>query len=211
MASLVKEVMTTNVVSLRKHAQFKDIVHVMRAREFSAFPVLDDDDKVIGVVSEDDLLVKTGYDGCEPVASFLMRHGDRTKAIGLTAAQLMSRPPVTIGPDASIAQAARKMHAKHVKRLPVVVQDGRLAGIVSRSDLLGVYDRPDWEIRDEIMTRVIGEEFLLDGRAFTVTVADGVVTLRGPVDSEPVALSLLAAVRHVAGVVAVKEQLSYRR
>ena len=103
------------------------------------------------------------------------------------------------------------MHAKHVKRLPVVSKDGRLVGIVSRTDLLGVYDRPDSQIRNEIMTQLIDNEFLLDSRAFTVTVTAGVVSLRGPVDREPVGLSLLDAVRRVDGVVAVRDRLSYQR
>jgi CBS domain-containing protein len=209
MGTVVRDVMTTDVVSLRKHAEFKDIVRVMRAGQFSAFPVLDNDDRVVGVVSEDDLLVKGGYDGSEPVNYFLMRRSDRTKAAGLTAAELMTRPAITIGPEASLAEAARTMHAKHVKRLPVVTKEGRLAGIVSRTDVLGVYDRPDAEIRDEIMMQVIGEQFLLDRRAFTVTVTGGVVTLRGPVDSEDVGVSLLAAVRNVDGVIAVHEKVSY--
>jgi CBS domain-containing protein len=209
MTSQVRDVMTTNVISLRKHAQFKEILRVMRAHQFSAFPVLDSGDRVIGVVSEDDLLVKTGYDDGEPVAGFLMRRTDKAKAGALTAAELMTRPAITIGPDASVAEAARTMHAKHVKRLPVVSHDGRLVGVVSRVDLLGVYDRPDSEIRDEIMTQVIGDGFLLDTRAFTVTVDAGVVTVRGQVDSEPVGLSLLDAIRHVDGVVGIREKLSY--
>ncbi len=90
-------------------------------------------------------------------------------------------------------------------------EDGRLAGIVSRIDLLGVYDRPDSQIRDEIVTQLIENEFLLDSRAFTVTVTAGVVTLRGPVDREPVAHSLLDGVWRVDGVVAVRDRLSYPR
>ncbi len=211
MTSRVGDVMTRNVISLRKQAQFKDILQVMRERKFSAFPVLDDSDKVVGVVSEDDLLVKEGYRSSEPVAGYLMRRGDKAKAGALTAAELMSRPAVTISPDVSVAEAARTMHAKHVKRLPVVTDDGRLVGIVSRADLLGVYDRPDSQITEEIVTKLIGTEFLLDSRAFTVTVAAGVVTLRGPVDREPVALSLLDAVRGIDGVVAVRDRLSYPR
>jgi CBS domain-containing protein len=207
--SLVRDVMTTNVISVRKHAQFKDILRVMRAHQFSAFPVLDNADRVIGVVSEDDLLVKTGYDGSEPVAGFLMRRADKVKAAALTAGELMTRRAIAIGPDASVAEAARTMHAKHVKRLPVVSHDGRLVGVVSRTDLLGVYDRPDSEIRDEIVTQVIGDQFLLDGRAFTVTVEAGVVTLRGRVESELVGLSLLDSVRHVDGVIGIRETLSY--
>jgi osmotically-inducible protein OsmY len=70
-------------------------------------------------------------------------------------------------------------------------------------------ERPDSEIRNEIMTKLIDNEFLLDSRAFTVTVTAGVVTLRGAVDREPVGLSLLDAVRHVDGVVAVRDRLSY--
>ncbi len=211
MTSRVADVMTRDVVSLRKDAQFKDIIQVMREREFSAFPVLDTSDKVIGVVSEDDLLVREGYRSYEPVAGFLMRHADKARADGLAAGQLMTRPAITIGPRASVAEAARIMHAKHVKRLPVVSKDGRLVGIVSRTDLLGVYDRPDSQIRNEIMTQLIDNEFLLDSRAFTVTVTAGVVSLRGPVDREPVGLSLLDAVRRVDGVVAVRDRLSYQR
>lgn len=209
MTSQVGHVMTRNVVSLRKHAQFKEIVQVMRERRFSAFPVLDTGDKVVGVVSEDDLLVKEGYRGSEPVAGFLLRHADKARASGLTAAELMTRPAVTISPQASVAEAARTMHAKHVKRLPVVSEEGRLVGIVSRTDLLGVYDRPDSQIRNEIMSQLIDNEFLLDSRAFTVTVTLGVATVCGPIDRQPVALSLLDAIRRVDGVVAVRDRLSY--
>ena len=207
----VGDVMTRNVVAVRKDAQFKDIVQVMRARRFSAFPVLDDDSHVIGVVSEDDLLVRLAM--AEPVAGlrFVSGHADRAKATGLTAAELMSKPAITIRADAAIADAARTMHAKHLKRLPVVTSDGRLVGVVSRVDLLGEYDRPDSDIRTEVIKRVIESEFLLDRFAFTVTVESGIVTLAGPVDSEDVAVSLLAEVRRVVGVVAVRDRLRYPR
>jgi CBS domain-containing protein len=210
--STVEDVMTRNVVSLRKHAQYKEIVLVMRDRRFSAFPVLDEHDNVVGVVSEDDLLVKEAYSAPGAGPGFLVRHRDKAKAAGLTAAELMTRPAITIGPDATVAAAARLMHEKHVKRLPVVDSStGRLAGIVSRVDLLGVYDRPDAEIGREILEQVIEAEFVLDRLAFEVTVTAGVVTLSGPVHSEPVALSLLATVRQVDGVVAVRDRLSYPR
>jgi CBS domain-containing protein len=212
MATLVEDVMTRNVVSLRKHAQYKEIVLVMRDRKFSAFPVLDEDDRVIGVVSEDDLLVKEAYGPQGGGTPFLAHRSDRAKAAALTAAELMSRPAITIGPEASVAEAARIMHARHVKRLPVVDHDGgRLVGVVSRVDLLGVYDRPDEVIRKEILEQVIEAEFVLDSLAFEVTVTGGVVTLTGWVHSEPVALGLLAAVRQLDGVVAVRDRLSYPR
>jgi CBS-domain-containing membrane protein len=207
MSSLVGEVMTRNVVSVREHAQFKDIVLVMRERGFSACPVLDADDAVVGVVSEDDLLVREAYAGQPP--GWLARRTNRAKATGLTARQLMTHPAISIRPDASVAEAARIMHAKHVKRLPVVTAHGNLVGIVSRVDLLGVYDRPDSEIEAEIRKRVIVDQFVLDALAFHVTVASGVVTISGSVDSQPVAVSLLAAIRQVDGVVAVRDRLSY--
>lgn len=205
----VGDVMTRNVVAVRKDARFKDIVHVMRARRFSAFPVLDDDNRVIGVVSEDDLLIRRA--SAEPGAGprFLLGHADRAKAAGLTAAELMTTPAITVRVDATVAEAARKMHAKHVKRLPVVTSDRRLVGVVSRVDLLGEYDRPDAEIRTEIIKRVIESEFVLESLAFTVTVESGVVTMAGPVERKDVAVSLLDEVRRVAGVVALRDRLSY--
>jgi len=209
MASLVSDVMTRNVVCVREGAEYKDIVQVMRRRGVSAFPVLDARDRVVGVVSEDDLLVKEGLLGAETHGT--LRHRDRAKAAALTAGKLMSRPAITIGPGATVADAARTMHSKHVKRLPVVTGASKLVGIVSRIDLLGVYDRPDEEIGGEIASKVIEGEFALDPLAFTVHVTRGVVTMSGPADTETIAHSLLLAVRQVAGVVAVRDRLSYRR
>lgn len=209
MATHVADVMTRQVISVRKSAEYKEILQVMRHERFSAFPVLDRNDRVVGVVSQDDLLVKEGYSDADQGPGFLAKRGDRARAAALTAAELMTRPAVTISPDATTAEAARIMHGKHLKRLPVVTAAGRLVGIVSRSDILGVFDRPDDDIRKEIETDVIATAFGLDSPAFTVTVAGGVVTLAGQIDREPVALSLLRAVRQVDGVVAIREKLRY--
>jgi CBS-domain-containing membrane protein len=209
MASLVSDVMTRNVVCVREDAEYKDMVQVMRRRGVSAFPVLDAHDRVVGVLSEDDLLVKEGLLGAEVHGA--LRHRDRAKAAALTAGKLMSHPAITMGPDATVAEAARTMHTRHVKRLPVVTGDGKIVGIVSRIDLLGVYDRPDEEIGGEIAKKVVEGQFALDPLAFTVDVTRGVVTMSGPADTEAVAHSLLLAVRRVDGVVAVRDRLSYRR
>lgn len=208
MSGTVGDVMTRDVVALRATARFKDILRIMRARMFSALPVLDSDGTVVGVVSEDDLLVREGYRGQE-LRPLRLRHADRAKAAGLNAADLMTRPAITVRPDATLAAAARTMHARHVKRLPVVSAEGRLVGIVSRTDLLSVYDRSDADIRDEIRKQVIGDAFVLDPLAFQVSVEDGVVALAGPTEDEQVAVSLLAAVRQVDGVVAVRDRLRY--
>jgi CBS domain-containing protein len=211
MTCTVGELMTRNVVAVRKDARFKDIVQVMRARRFSAFPVLDDDNQVVGVVSEDDLLLREGLRSPGSRRRVPRCPADRTKADGLTAAQLMTAPAITIRPEAAVAEAARIMHTRHVKRLPVVTETGRLVGVVSRLDLLGVYDRPDADIRSEILKQVIESEFVLDSLAFTVTVDAGVVTVAGPVENADVALSLLEQIGRVVGVVTVRDRLSYPR
>jgi CBS-domain-containing membrane protein len=205
----VKDVMTSNVVAVREYAEYKEIIAVMRRRHVSAFPVLDDQDRVVGVVSEADLLVKEAY-ADRPRGSprgLLPRH-DRAKAAALTAGQLMTSPPVTVAPEATVAEAAQVMYGRRVKRLPVVDAAGRLAGIVSRVDLLRVYDRPDEEIRVEIVSQVIEHKFCLDPCAFEVTVASGVVTIAGRAESLSAAENLLDAVWDVAGVVDVRDRLS---
>jgi len=204
----VSDVMTRNVVSLREHAEFKEIVQVMRARRFSAYPVLDDGDRVVGVVSEDDLLVKQAYGGSDAPPSFLIRHADKARAAALTAAELMTSPAITISPGAPVSDAARKMHARHVKRLPVVRDDGRLVGIVSRIDLLSEYDRPDDDISDEVFSVLAGGDYG-SWLAYAVTVDSGVVTIHGPVPGEKAALRLLESIRAITGVVGVRDRLDY--
>jgi CBS domain-containing protein len=210
MAASVKDVMTRNVVELRKNTEYKEIVSVMRRRHISAFPVLDDHDHVVGVVSEADLLLKQAYQD-RPSGSprSLLRRRDRAKAAALTAAHLMTSPAVTIVPEATVAEAAQVMHGRKLKRLPVVDSAGRLVGIVSRVDLLGVYDRPDQEICGEITGEVIGRRFALDAQQFDLTVAGGVVTITGQAKSLTEAEGLLDAIWDVGGVVDVRDRLSY--
>jgi CBS domain-containing protein len=121
----------------------------------------------------------------------------------------MTSPAVTVTPDAEVARAARLMQDRHVKRLPVVDEGGRLAGIISRLDVLRVYERPDRQIRDEITAGVIAGRFPLDPPGFEVTVQSGIVTIAGRAQSRTGALDLLGAVRDVEGVVAVRGRLSY--
>lgn len=210
MDSRVKDVMTTDVVSVRESAQYKDIVAVLRELHVSAFPVLDEADHLVGVVSESDLLLKEL--GQEALGGYLIssgRRGERAKAAGVSAAELMTTPAVTIGPDDSLADAARLMHDRHVKRLPVVDQADRLVGIVSRVDLLSVFDRPDSEIRAAVLTDIIARDFALDPDAFNVQVTSGIVTIAGQVDNQAVARRLRDALRHAEGVVGVRSRLGF--
>jgi CBS-domain-containing membrane protein len=206
----VRDVMTASVVAVREDADFKEMVTAMRSHRIGAFPVTDVAGRVIGMVSEADLLVKETSPGPPPglvrLAWVLREH---SKATGMTAAEVMTAPVVTIGEDAPVAEAARLMQSRRVKQLPVVDSDGRLRGIVSRADVLSVFERPDAEIRDEVVKGIIVEEFGLDPELLAVTVRSGIVTVTGPVAKRADALGVLAAIRHAEGVVGVRDRLSY--
>jgi CBS domain-containing protein len=209
-ATTVREIMTTSVVAVREEAGFKEMVAALHVRRISAFPVLDDANRVIGVVSEADLLLKEASPALTQGLGCLTRMPkERAKAAGVTASEVMSSPAVTIGEDAPVAQAAALMQSRRVKRLPVVDADGRLRGILSRADVLTVFERPDHEIWDEVVTGVITGESGLDPEMFVVTVRSGVVTVTGSVDQRAGALEMLAAIRHLEGVVALRDRLSY--
>jgi CBS domain-containing protein len=210
MATTVQDVMTARVVWVPESADYKDIVTLLHRYRVSAVPVLDPAGRVTGVVSEADLLFKQTAPAM-PVGAVRLawRLKERSKASAVTAAELMTSPAVTVAPDAEVAKAARLMQDRHVKRLPVVDAEGHLAGIVSRMDVLSVYERPDEQIRHEIITGVIARRFLLDPLGFEVTVKSGIVTITGQVESSAVALNLLGAIRNNEGVVAVRDRLSY--
>ena len=209
-ATTVRDVMTTSVVAVRENADFKEMVTELRSRRVSAFPVLDAADRVIGVVSEADLLSKEAAPELpQGLVRLAWQLTERSKASGVTAAEVMTKPAVTIGEAAPVAEAARLMQSRRVKRLPVVDNDGRLRGIVSRADVLSVYERPDQEIWDDVVKGAIIGEFGLDPEMFVVTVRSGVVTVTGSVDRRADALGLLGAIRHLEGVIALRDRLSY--
>jgi len=206
----IKDVMTTSVVAVREDADFKEMVHALRSRRISAFPVIDAADRVIGVVSGADLLVKVAApEPPQGLVRLAWRLKDRSKAAGVTAAEVMTRPAVTIGQDATVAEAARIMQSRRVKRLPVVDDAGRLRGIISRADVLSVFERPDQEIRNEVVKGVICGQFCLDPELLVVSVKSGIVTITGSVERRADALGLLGEIRHVEGVVGVRDRLSY--
>ncbi len=210
MKTTVKDVMTTQVVAVKLGASFKEMAAQLRQSRVSAFPVIDDDGKVIGVVSEADMLAKEvlNADHTGTITAMLHRR-EQEKADGLTARELMTHPAVTVTPEDSVEQAARLMYTLQVKRLPVIDHSGCLVGIITRSDVLAVFDRPDSDIRQEISDNVIADGFLLDPNQFTVTVLAGVVTLAGSPETAALGHDLVEKIRHVQGVVAVRDRLSY--
>jgi CBS domain-containing protein len=213
MEPTVKDVMTTRVISVTKDASFRTIAAALREHRVSAFPVLDDDGKVIGVVSEADMLAKEALnsepEGMPGMIAGLLRRKEHEKARGITAGDLMTRPAVTVAPDDTLERAARLMYTRKVKRLPVVDANGHLVGIVGRSDLLAVFDRSDEEIFKEITDDIMLNQFLTDPNAVQVTVENGVVTLSGVPETSSAGHQIVDQARHAQGVVAVRDRLSY--
>ena len=212
MHSLVKDLMTPQVVTIGPATPFKEIVARLANHRVSAVPVVDDDGLVLGVVSEADLLLKEEFpdpDADIPLFWTKRRRLERDRAAATTARDLMSIAVVSIAPDATVAEAARRMHTAGVKRLPVLDERGRLVGIVSRADLLKVFNRPDQAIRREIMDEVIVGEFMMDPNRFFIHVTDGVVVLQGRVERRSLLPSLVRAVHSVEGVVRVKNRLTF--
>ena len=199
----VSDVMTHTVIAVGSEAPFKEIVELLDQWKVSALPVLAGEGRVVGVVSEADLMAKEEFRDTE--------EGDpevRRKAGGITAGELMSAPAVTVHADASLAEAARIMARRHVKRLPVVDGVGLLQGVVSRSDLLKVFLRDDEEIAQEIRRSVLGQ--LPVTTPLTVSVKEGVVTLGGSLPDRMLAPVVARAVRAVEGVVDIRLDLTHR-
>ena len=210
-ARRVRDVMTTTVITVDRITPYKEIAQLLTEHRISGMPVLSMGRHVVGVVSEADLLAVEDKRVRQARASFEAgeRHWlRRAPQPALVAGDLMTSPPVTIHPDATIPAAARVMNASHVRRLPVVDPDGKLIGIVSRRDLLSVFLRPDSQIAADAR-EVLDEILLAEPGDATVSVRNGVVTLTGTLKSAagqhtdlvPVAIRLLWDIDGVVDVV----------
>jgi CBS domain-containing protein len=212
--STVRDVMTTDVVTVDRITPYKEIAGLLAGHRISAVPVLVMGRHVAGVVSEDDLLTardtaarraQAGKTGHLP---WTRHQGNQHPK--LTAGEIMSSPAITIHPDAPIPRAARLLHDRHIKRLPVVDPDGKLIGIVSRRDLLRVFLRPDTLIAQQVR-ELLAEILLTDPASLTVGVHGGVVTLAGQPGPEDQSDLIPVAVRliwDIDGVVDVVNKLS---
>ncbi|MFD7611644.1 CBS domain-containing protein [Streptomyces sp. NPDC059828] len=202
---MVGDVMTRTAVAVGRHASYKEIVALMQQWKVSALPVLEGDGRVIGVVSEADLLPKEERRLDDPDLTTGSR-AHTLKARGVEADELMSSPAITVHADATLAEAARIMARRLVKRLPVVDGVGILEGVVSRSDLLKVFLRTDEDISEEIRRLVFAD--LPGACGVDASVDDGVVTLRGVLPDRALVPLLARAVRAVEGVVDVRVDLN---
>jgi CBS domain-containing protein len=205
--------MTSQVIAVRANMPFKEIVDILADKGISAVPVVDDEDRVIGVVSEADLLHKTEFAG-QAVANRPMetrrRRTAREKAAGDVAGALMTSPAVTVTADTSVVAAARMMERKEVKRLPVVDRQGYIVGIASRRDLLKAFLRPDAEIEADILEQVFRRVMWVDETSVSVAVTGGVATLSGELERRSLIPIAVRLTRGVDGVVDVVDRLTYR-
>ncbi|MEV6995018.1 CBS domain-containing protein [Streptomyces sp. NPDC093228] len=201
---LVSDVMTQRVVALDRTATFKDIVKAIRQWNVSALPVVGEENRVVGVVSEADLLRKEEFRGGDPDRyDRLDRLSDLVKVGAVTAEELMTAPAVTVRANETLGQAARTMARAKVKRLPVVSDEGTLLGIVSRSDLLKVFLRDDEDIAEEIRDEVVAHLFPAPLEPVRVEVHDGVVRLTGRVRDTTLVPVVSRLILGIEGVVDV--------
>jgi CBS domain-containing protein len=208
----VRDVMTELVVVVRPDTGYKQVVDVLVDLAVSAVPVVDDDGRVLGVVSEADLLHKAEFAGTDLHAWLFDRPGRRAakaKAAGDTAGELMTSPAVTISSAVTIGEAARLMDSRHVKRLPVVDDNGVLVGIVSRRDLLRPYTQPDSTIERDVRDQVVRRTLWAEPQSIEIKVSDGVVTLSGQADRRSTAQIAARLTRAVDGVVDVVDELTW--
>ncbi|HEU5108845.1 MAG TPA: CBS domain-containing protein [Micromonosporaceae bacterium] len=208
----VRDIMTTKVVSVRKHTTYRDAVDLLVAHHISGLPVVDDAGRVTGVISESDLMHRLATDG-GPADRHRFR-GRRAASLAAkdtaaTAGELMSAPAVTVVPDTPLSEAARLMNAEGIKRLPVVDEAGRAVGVVARSDLLRVFLRTDSAIRDDVEHEVLRRVLAVEPGAVQVGVDNGVVDLVGRLDRRTDAELAVRLVRAVPGVVEVVDRLAY--
>ncbi|MET7978237.1 CBS domain-containing protein [Streptomyces mirabilis] len=206
---IVSDVMTHTVAAVGRKANFKEIVRLMEQWKVSALPVLEGEGRVIGVVSEADLLPKEEFRDSDPDRyTQLRRLSDLAKAGAVTAEDLMTAPAFTVRANATLAQAARTMAHAKVKRLPVVDDRGLLEGVVSRGDLLKVFLRDDEDIAEEVRREVVSYLFRAPSSPVRVQVHDGVVTLAGRVRDTSLVPVAARLVRAVEGVVDVEFELT---
>ncbi|MFE9775307.1 CBS domain-containing protein [Streptomyces sp. NPDC005931] len=193
----IGEVMTRDVVHTVPTTPFKEVVRLLDHHRISGLPVVDEDDKVVGVISGTDLVREQAARGAR----------DPERAV--TAADLMSTPAITVHPEQRVPDAARVMERHGVERLPVVDEEDRLIGIATRRDLLRVFLRSDEDIRRQV-AEVVGAVPHLPPGAVRVSVRDGMVTLEGRVELRSHIPDALFSAWRVDGVVGVVNGLTFQ-
>lgn len=205
----VRDIMRRDVITVRPETPLKEVARLLVEHGISGLPVVDAEDRVLGVVSEGDLIVKErGAEAGRPRILGALLGGDRsrtelTKVEARSAGDAMTSPAVTIEPGAPVRAAAALMVERQVNRLPVV-EDGKLVGIVTRADIVRTFVRSDAELEREVVEGVILRAMWLDPHLLQVRVENGVVRVSGRVDRRSDARILEELIRRIEGVVDVE-------
>jgi CBS domain-containing protein len=213
-ATLVGDIMTTDVVTLPSSASFREIVTLMLTRDIGAVPVVDEPGHLIGIVSRTDLVAKEAIaqDARSEAWELLTSRGRKMRAQGMadTAGGLMTTDPVTVTAGSCVARAAYLMQRREVTHLPVLDENGILVGVVSRTDLLKLFLRGDAEVREAVIREVLIDGLDVAPDTIEVTVQDGIVTLSGTLKYSTDVGSAIRMTRAVSGVIDVVDELRWR-
>lgn len=209
----VREIMTTDVETAGPEDSLKDAAAALVERNISGMPVCDGAGRLLGVVSEGDILFKEHGPRRRRrgVLAWLVDLDDPValaKASARTVGEAMTAPAITVAPEANVAEAARLMSEHGVNRLPVLRHD-ELVGIVTRTDLVRAFTRSDAEIRREILEDVLERTLWDDRHGVDVEVTKGAVSLRGLLESRTDATLLERLAARVPGVVSVEADLRW--
>jgi CBS domain-containing protein len=214
---LVRNVMTSDPVTVEPTATVKDIAHILLERDIRCVPVVDIGDQLVGVVSEADLVCREGYPTVRSHHLAAMideaigehRHHWTARAEGLTAGELMTADVVSCAPAEPVGIVVRRMIRHDVRTLPVL-EDGRLVGVLSRHDILRLFDRPDAEIRAQVTELLASPLCAPEGHAVQAEVLDGVVILTGSVLHPTDQRVVCSLVGQVPGIIKVVDRLTWR-
>jgi CBS-domain-containing membrane protein len=208
----VRDIMTTAVITVGPEAPFHELVALMLDKGISGIPVVDEERRPIGIVTEADLVSKEAYGSrrrlldVAAAAAFRAENTWAVKARAMKAHDLMSAPVRTVRLDDLVQLAAARMVTTGVKRFPVVDDDRQIVGIVSRSDVLQLFHRPDRMVTIDV-DRVLRDPLLVpDDHDVSATVQDGTVTLAGRVSVPSHRRLIEAMVREVPGVIEIDSE-----
>ena len=209
----VKDVMTTEPLTVTQETSLKDAAGLLAEHRISGLPVVDSQNHVVGVISEGDILFKEIGGGRERhlIERWLEAPAaGEAKSEAKTVGEAMTAPAVTITAKRPLAEVANMMIDQGVKRLPVVDAEGALIGIVTRADLVRAFVRSDEEILVEIRDDVIRRTLWIESDSIQVAVENGEVRLSGEVDTKADAEMIPSFVQRVPGVVSVLSKLRWR-
>jgi CBS domain-containing protein len=204
----VLDIMSIDVLTVSPEESLKAAARRMVEAGVSGLPVVDETGKLVGIITEADFLEREADRTHRRLLDALL-HKPGTVVEAETVGEVMSTHPVVIYPEASVTEAARVMSHHHVKRLPVIDDEGVLRGIISRGDVVTVFTRPDDVIEDEIREDIINRVLLLDADELEVEVEDGVVKLAGSLPTRTDKRLLEEMVRRIDGVVRMESDATF--